>query len=236
MKMIDLKQGSAEWLQARVGKCTGSRVADALSFLKKGAPSQKRKDYLTEVVTERLTGFAVDHYVSPAMDWGTDNEKYARAAYEVVSGNDVDIVGIAEHPTIADFSSSPDGYVGEDGIVELKCPNTTTHIGYLLANEVPEAYLFQCWAEMACSGRKWVDFVSFDPRLPPKNQIFIKRLERNKEMITMVEQGVVLFLSEVEAMVAQLGGPRERVEALEPQDDGLGISDADLPQWYREMA
>jgi len=228
MNPIELKQQTPEWLKARIGKCTGSRVKDALSFLKNGQPSQKRKDYLTDVVTERLTGFAVEHYVTPAMQWGIDTEEYASSAYEVVSGNDVEEVGIAEHPSIPMFSASPDRYVGNDGIVEIKCPITTTHVEWMMAGLIPEEHLWQLTAEMACSGRKWVDFVSFDPRLPPRNQVFIRRLLRDEERIAFMEAGVIQFLSEVDAMVAKLGGMEYaglRADAIQDSDDGVRQSE-----------
>ena len=238
---ITLQQGSAAWLEYRLGNVTGSRVADALSVLtrksktgEKGESSAARRKYLIELVCERLTGRATDHYVSPAMDWGTENEKYARAAYEVVTGNEVDLVGIAVHPTIPHFMASPDGFIGEDGIFEAKCPNTETHIQYLMDDVVPPEYVPQLLAEMACSGRKWADFMSFDPRLPVKLQVFIKRLERDDEQIAEMEAGVIQFLAEVDALTEKLGG-RQIVAPKEvspsAQDEAL-ILDEDIA-WIR---
>ena len=227
---IKLKQGSPEWLIARIGKVTGSRVKDVMSFLKNGQPSQKRKDYMTDIVTERLTGTAVDHYVTPAMEWGLETEQYARAAYEVVSGNDVDLVGISQHPAIELFSASPDGYVGTDGIVEFKCPTTTTHIEWLVAGIVPEEYLWQCYAEMSCSGRQWVDFMSFDPRLPPRNQVFLKRLDRDDNKIAFMDACVVQFLAEVDEMIAKLGGSNGAVHGSDIQEPDGGVRDSAFVQ------
>lgn len=205
MNLLEIQQGSPEWLKARLNNCTGSRVKDALSFLRDGkTPSQKRKDYLTDLVTERLTGFAAEHYVTPAMQWGIDTEPYARAAYSVVSGNEVDRVGIAVHPSIKGFMSSPDGLVGDCGITEFKCPNTTTHIEWMLADVIPPEHEYQLLAHLSCTGRKWVDFFSFDPRLPPKHQYFLKRMERDEERISTMEAGVVQFLGELNEMVAKL--------------------------------
>lgn len=207
MNLLKLQQGSPEWLKERLGKCTGSRIKDALSTLKNGQPSQKRKDYMTDLITERLRGCAIEHYVTPAMEWGIATEKYARAAYEVVSGNEVDRVGIAAHPTIKDYQTSPDGFVGEDGCVEFKCPQTTTHLEWMMADVIPAEHEYQLLSHLSCSGRMWVDFFSFDPRLPPKHQWFMKRMERNAELeekIAAMESGVVQFLSEVDAMIAKL--------------------------------
>ena len=207
MNLLTLEQGSVPWLQARIGKCTGSRVKDALSFLKDGKTSSaKRKNYITDLVTERLTGLAVDHYITPAMEWGIENEPYARAAYSVVSGNEVDLVGICAHPTIPNFQSSPDGLVGEDGVVEFKCPQTTTHIEWMFDGIIPEEHEYQLLSHLACSGRQWVDFMSFDPRLPPKHQYFLRRMNRVDvaERITKMETDIVQFLSEVDEMIVKL--------------------------------
>lgn len=207
MNLLDLQQGSPAWLSFRLGHCTGSRVKDALSFLAdKKTPSAKRKNYMTDLVTERLTGCAIEHYVTPAMEWGISTEAYARAAYSVVSGNEVDKVGIAAHPTIQGFLSSPDGFVNGDGIVEFKCPQTTTHIEWMFDGVIPKEHEYQLLAHLSCSGRQWVDFMSFDPRLPPKHRYFLRRMERSEvfERITEMEDKIVQFLSEVDAMVAKL--------------------------------
>jgi predicted phage-related endonuclease len=204
--IVEVDQQSVEWLKMRIGKCTGSRVRDALSFLKNGQPSQRRKDYMVDLVTERLTGLATDHYMTPAMQFGSDNEVYARAAYSVISGNEVDSVGICTHPTIDNFQSSPDGLINDNGVVEFKVPNTATHIEWKLDGIIPKEHEYQMMAHLACSGREYCDFLSFDPRLPPKHQYFLKRMERFQveDLIAEMEAGVIQFLSEVDEMIAKM--------------------------------
>ena len=242
MNLLDLKQGFAEWLQERIGRCTGSRVKDALAVRKDKQPAAPRTNYLIAVVTERLKGDAVEHFVTQAMEWGIATEKYARAAYEIRTGNEVDRVGISAHATIDDFMASPDGFVGDDGVVEFKCPNSTTHVAWMIADAIPEEHRYQLLAELSCSGRQWVDFVSFDPRLPPRMEMFIKRLERTYEVeveISDMEEGVNLFLSDVQLCIAKLyemnpdlGVTAERMVTL-PYDVTGGI---DLSRLADELA
>lgn len=203
--IIEVEQGSAEWIQLRCGMVTASRVCDVMAKLKtKSGEAKDRANYRAEIVCERLTGRAADHYVSFDMDWGTANEPLARAAYEIHFGVDVDSVGFAKHNTIKGFGASPDGLVDTDGLLEIKCPRTATHIGYLLDNVIPEEYQPQMLAEMACTGRQWCDFVSFDPRLPKKMQMFAARFHRDEKRIEEMEQEVVKFLAEVDATIASL--------------------------------
>lgn len=239
MSFLNYSQNSPEWLEARLGKCTASRVKDALSRLKrgegKGSPTQASKDYLIELVTERLTGRASEHYVTPAMEWGIEAEKYAVAAYEVVSGNDTEKCGLAVHDGIVNFAASPDRTVGPDGLLETKCPTTAVHLEYLLAGEIPAEYTPQLLAQLSCTGRKYVDFVSFDPRLPARHQIFIKRLERDEAQIAALEFGVVEFLAEVDAMVNRLNGINPLQEQLRKSvalEDEAMISDDDI-EWAK---
>lgn len=204
MALVEVEQGSAEWLQMRVGCVTGSRVADVMAKLKrKDGEAQCRQDYKAEITCEILTGRAADHYISPAMQWGIDNEIFARNAYGVEVG-DVEPVGFALHSRIARFGASPDGLVGSDGLVEFKCPNTATHIDYIIQGVVPPEYQWQMLAEMACAERQWCDFVSYDPRLPKKLQLFVRRFERDEARINEMEQEVVKFLAEVDEQIARL--------------------------------
>lgn len=203
--IVDVEQGTAEWIQMRCGMVTASRMADVMAKLKrKDGEAAVRSNYRTEVVCEMLTGRAADHYVSYEMEWGTANEPLARAAYEIYFGVEVDTVGFATHPSIKRFGASPDGLVGDDGLVEFKCPATSTHIGYLLDNKVPEDYAPQMLAEMACTGRQWCDFVSFDPRLPKRMQMFAVRFPRDEKRIAEMEQEVERFLGEVSASIELL--------------------------------
>lgn len=239
MSLIKVQQNTPEWLNLRLGKCTGSRVKDALQLLRNGEPGAKRKNYLIELVTQRMTGFAVDHYVSDAMIWGSEQEKYARAAYEVVTGNDVDLVGMYVHPNIADFSSSPDGIIGADGLVEIKCPQSTTHVEWMFDGVVPEEHKLQLYAEMACSERQWVDFVSFDPRLLPRHRVLIKRLERDDVVIAAMEKGIKEFLFDVESAIKELNRLNPPIDYDLPTVSGLPRDDSgavDLSQLADQLS
>lgn len=204
MALIDVEQGSAEWLQMRIGCVTGSRMSDVMAKLKrKEGEAQCRQDYKSEIVCEALTGRAADHYVSPAMEWGMENEIFARNAYEVEVGT-IEPVGFALHATIKRFGASPDGLVGHSGLVEFKCANTATHIDYIIKGVVPAEYHWQMLAEMACSERDWCDFVSYDPRLPKRLQLFVRRFERDDARIAEMEVEVEKFLAEVDEVIAKL--------------------------------
>ena len=177
MRVIDVEQGSSAWLAARQGRITASRIKDAMNYLKKGGESQKRADYRMDLIAERLTGLTTETFVTGAMQWGIDNEPFARAEYELLTDRIVDAVGFIVHPRLDCSGASPDGLVGDDGGVEIKCPNTTTHLEWMLAGVVPEEHTAQMMWCMACSGRNWWDFVSFDPRIKePGLQVFISRL------------------------------------------------------------
>ncbi len=200
-----LEQQSVEWLMQRIGMCTGSRVSDVMGKLKSGKGYLAgRNDYMWELVIERLTGRAEDHYSSPAMEWGVEYEPLARAAYEIEMDVEVEKVGFATHPKIEWFGASPDGLIGKDGLLEIKCPKSRTHCEYRNAGVVPEEYKPQMLAEMACAERQWVDFVSFDPRLPKHLQLFVRRFHRDEEKILAMEQEVETFLAEVATMHEQI--------------------------------
>lgn len=188
------EQRTDEWFAARLGFCTASRVSDALA--KEG--SATRENYLWQLVAERLTGLQQESFTNAAMQRGTEMEPIARAAYEAHTETFVDLCGFIQHPEIKWFGASPDGMVGEDGLIEIKCPNTATHLQYMKAGKPPAKYRYQMMAQMASTGRKWVDFVSFDDRLPIQKQLFIVRFEpKPSEMEEMLE-GVQKFLAEVE--------------------------------------
>ena len=202
--MIDLeiKQGTEEWHQIRLGKVTASRVSDVMSKIKSGE-SAGRKNYKMDLVVERLTNTPTSSFTNAAMAWGTETEPLARMAYEVHSGNFVETVAFIPHPLIEWFGCSPDGLVGE-GLIEIKCPNTATHIDYLLAGVPPAKYVPQMQTQMACTGRLWTDFVSYDPRLPPELQLFVVRLDRDETYIQQIEDEVKQFLDEVKQIYSQL--------------------------------
>jgi hypothetical protein len=197
-------QGSPEWHALRCGKVTASRVADVIARTKTGWGAS-RANYMAELVAERLTGASAQGFMSPAMQWGTDHEAEARAAYEFMTNATVEPAGFDPHPSIADSGASPDGYVGADGLVEFKCPNTATHIETLLGGSVPGKYVTQIHWQFACRPeRTWCDFVSFDPRLPSSMSLFIKKVPRDDKMVADLESAVVDFLNELRLTVHRL--------------------------------
>lgn len=203
---VPVKQGSAQWLQERVGKVTGSRIKDVMAYRKTGdkGETQKRADYRIELVAEILTGKASQHFVSEAMVWGTEQEQFARAAYEVSRGTVVDEVGFVPHPSIERSGGSPDGLIGEDGGLEIKCPETTTHIEWIMGGKVPDEHQAQMLFYMACTERKWWDFVSFDSRLPERYQLFVVRMPRDDARIAEIEAEIRKFLGEIDATISKL--------------------------------
>jgi putative phage-type endonuclease len=196
-------QGSPEWFAARLGKVTASRVADVIAKTKTGYAAS-RANYAAELLIERLTGAAADSYCSPAMQWGKDNEALARAAYEMQQGVTVYETSLVDHPEIPMSGASPDGLVGDVGLVEIKCPNTATHLDTLLSETIPARYLTQMQWQMACTGRAWCDFASFDPRLPPHLCLYIRRVHRDEAAIMDLETEVSAFLAEVDARLSDL--------------------------------
>lgn len=197
---MEIKQGSAEWLALRAGKVTASRIADVMM----AKTTAGYKNYMADLIVERLTGSKTESFTTSAMQWGVDNEPLARAEYEIKTGGFVDQVTFVEHPSIEMFGCSPDGLIGDDGLVEIKCPNTATHIDYVMADKPPAKYVPQMQCQLAVTGRKWCDFVSFDPRLPDGLQLFIVRLERDDEYIEKMEKAVKKFLDEVNQAVLKL--------------------------------
>lgn len=198
-----IEQQTDEWRQERCGKVTASRISDMLAKTKTGWGAS-RGNYMAELVAERLTGRPTEGFQSAAMRRGTELEPDAADAYEFRTGLDLQPVGFVPHPTIAMAGSSPDRLVGADGLAEIKVPNTATHIETLLKGNIDAGYLKQMDFQMACTGRQWCDFVSFCPDLPPRMQLFIKRIHRNAGTIGEIERETVVFLSEVEAQVAAL--------------------------------
>jgi len=203
--MNDIVQGSAEWHAVRIGKVTASRVADVVAKTKAGWGAS-RANYMAELIAERLTGEAAERFTNAAMNWGTEKEPDARAAYEFFRDASVTEVGFVVHPTISMTGASPDGLVADDGMVEIKCPNTATHLDTLLTQAVPAKYNTQMQWQMACTGRKWCDFASYDPRLPESMSLFVKRVERDDKMIFDLEKDVSSFLAELDEKLSKLDG------------------------------
>lgn len=198
-----MEQRTEEWYAARLGKVTASRVADVIAKTKTGY-STSRANYMAELVCERLTGSKGDSYQNAAMAWGTATEPFARAAYESRTGELVEETGFVLHATIPNAGCSPDGLIGEDGLIEIKCPFTATHIETLLSKQAPSKYMTQMQWQMACTGRKWCDFVSFDPRMPEHMQFFCIRVNRDQIMIDDLEREVEKFLFELDEKIMRL--------------------------------
>lgn len=201
IEMMD--QGSDEWFAIRIGKVTASRVADILAKTKSGY-SASRDNYMAQLVCERLTNQKAESFTNAAMQHGTETEPLARAAYEALKDVLVDEVGFVPHPSIKMAGASPDGLVGDDGLIEIKCPNTATHIDTLLSESVPTKYFTQMQFQMACTGRKWCDFVSFDNRLPEELQLFVKRVQRDDVYIKIMEAEIVQFIAELDEKIEKL--------------------------------
>ncbi len=207
--MDEIIQGSDEWKAMRCGKVTASRVADVIAKTKSGWGAS-RFNYAAELIAERLTGVAAEGFTNAAMQWGTDQEPSARMAYEFMQDVTVEQIAFVVHPSIADAGASPDGLVGESGLVEIKCPNTATHIDTLIKQEIPAKYITQMMWQMACTGRKWCDFVSYDPRLPESMQLFVKRIDRDDKLIAELESEVTIFLDT--EVITKVGALRQLYE------------------------
>ena len=201
--MNEVEQRSPEWFASRLGKVTASRVADVIAKTKSGY-SASRDNYMAQLICERLTGQQGESFTNAAMTWGTETEPLARSAFEAYADVMVEEVGFVPHPTIEMSGASPDGLVGAEGMLEIKCPNTATHIDTLLTQTVPSKYITQMQWQMACCERQWCEFVSFDPRLPQDLQLFVKRVEFNQTYVAMLEEEVINFLEELEIKVAKL--------------------------------
>lgn len=207
MKTIDFPQGSQEWLASRAGKVTASRVADVMAKIKTGEAAARR-DYKAQIVAEILTGVPQESgFTNAEIQWGTEQEPFARAVYELAALETVTQVGLVLHPTIDRAAASPDGLVDDQGLVEIKCPKTATHLTYLIDGVVPSKYQPQMLWQMACTEAKWCDFISFDPRLPADLQLFVVRFPRDDKRIAEMEAEVNAFLAEVDTILAKL---RER--------------------------
>lgn len=194
-------QNTPEWFSARLGRVTGSRVADLVARTKSG-PSASRAHYLAQLVSERLTGQTSDSFTNTPMQWGVDHEDEARRAYTFRTGRTVTLTGFEQHPTIRMAGASPDGFVDLDGLVEIKCPNTSTHVDTFVSGKIPAKYEIQMLWQLACTGRSWCDFVSYDPRLPEAMCLFITRIEHDEARIGDLENEVRVFLTEVDEQVA----------------------------------
>jgi putative phage-type endonuclease len=205
VRFVDCEQNSAKWIWARTGRITASRICDVMATLKRGGEAASRRDYRAELIAERLTGKAESRHVSREMRHGSEQEPFARTAYEIRTENIVDQVGFVFHPRLDFSGASPDGLIREDGGLEVKCPKTTTHLAYMAAGTVPKEYEDQMLWNMACTEREWWDFVSFDPRLPEKLRLFIVRMPRDEARMGEIEREVMRLNHEIDTICEQLG-------------------------------
>lgn len=230
MKVANCVQGTQDWFDVRNGRVTASRINDVMQYLKSGKEGQRRIDYKTELIAELLRGESLPHYVSPQMLWGIEQEALAATEYELASPLDVNAVGFVFHPSIERAGSSPDRIVGSDGLLEIKCPDTTTHIEWILGGVVPEQHRNQMYFQMRCCERDWCDFLSFDSRLPKRYQKFMARLHADEQRMEEIDAEVLKFLAEVDEVVARLDAAAPDVprEVQAPLEKGLTEEDLNM--------
>jgi len=201
-------QGSQEWHESRIGMVTASRISDVVA----GGRGATRAAYMNEIITTMLTGVQ-DDYTNPYMEWGIEHEPKARQLYELLHGVEVEQVGFIKHPSIERTGASPDGLVGDDGMVEIKCPASKTHSQFLIDQKINRKYQLQMLWQMECTGRKWCDFVSYDPRFPAELQLSVKRVEFDEVEALQTREKVVSFVEEMEQLLAQIEQIREKANA-----------------------
>ncbi len=201
-----IEQGTDEWFAARAGKVTASQIAAVLSKGRGSAPSATRANYMAQLVAERLSGQAQQGFSNATMQWGTETEPQARLAYEFFTGMTVEQVGFVDHPSLEGTGASPDGLVGDKGLVEIKCPNTATHIQTLLGAKIDRKYLLQMHWQMECTRREWCDFVSYDPRMPVEMQLHVQRVECDYDLAREIDTAVIDFVAELDALEVDLRG------------------------------
>ena len=203
---LDIEQGSDEWHKARLGHITASHISDVMAKGKGKEESVTRYNYKVKLVAERMTGESVsDGYTSASMEWGVEQEQFACMAYEAHQETFLTRTGFWLHPTVDWLGVSPDRLVGDGGLVEVKCPNTSTHVQYLINQEVPIKYYNQMQCQLWVTNRAWCDFVSYDPRLPVRKQLLIIRVNRDEKLIALMQEEVHKFLGEVENLIIKLG-------------------------------
>jgi len=239
----EIVQNTPEWLQIRCGCVTASRIADVVLKQKNGKYYAARKTYMVDLLAETLTGRATEQYVSAPMMFGLENENLAVANYEFATGVDAEKIGYISHPSIQRAGASPDRLVGDGGLLECKVPNTTTHLEYFEAGVPPEEYIPQMAWQLACSGRKWVDFCSYDPRLPEEFGLFIVRYHRDDAFIAQMEEEVLKFRAELNTMAERLlkrkGEHRAAISALPEEAEDSGIPASEIPnadEWIGNRA
>jgi len=215
------EQGSTEWLYERVGKATGSEFENIMAERKDKKEAAPRYNYRMELVIERITGQPSDRYVSKYMEWGTLQEPAARMVYEARTGNIVMQPGFRNHHEIPMCGGSVDGTVGDDGIIEIKCPTTFNHIETIL-HGMPEEHIPQVQGYLWITGRAWADFISYDPRLPENLCMHIQRIPRDEKYIADLSAKVIVFLAEVDALhqaLIKIGAAQVRAVASPTEPD-----------------
>ena len=200
-----MEQRTDEWFEARLGKVTASRISDVLAAV----TTASYQNYQAELIVERMTGERYEFPVTPAMQWGIDKEPDARSLYEFMCDKDVIEIGLVDHPSIPMAAASPDGLIGIDGQIEIKCPNTATHIKTLTTRKIQKKYRDQMTWQMACTGREWCDFVSYDPRLPAEHNLCVIRFERDDEKVKELELSVKEFLKDIDDTIAKIKAAAE---------------------------
>lgn len=200
-----MEQGTPEWMEARLGRVTASRIADVMMK----PTTAGYQNYRSQLICERLTGRPTDSFKSAAMEHGTETEPQARAVYTMTTGNMVQEVGFIPHPKLAMAGASPDGIIGGTGLVEIKCPQPTEHIRMLTGGEPKRGYLLQMQWQMVCTGREWCDFVNFNPDFPDEMQMHVIRVEADATLQGEIHDAVAAFLADVEAAMSRLPGRRE---------------------------
>ena len=207
------EQRTPDWFAKRLGKLTASKLADAIARTRTGYGAS-RINYMTDLMIEQLTGRPTPYYCSQSMQWGTDQEAPAGSLYEQVTLEEVIQVGLIDHPTIPMTAASPDGLIGDDGLIEIKCPNSATHAQFVIDRKIPDKYIKQMMWQMECTGRQWCDFVSYDPRFHPdfdadnplvplfsKHTLVVERVERDDKLLDELRAEVVKFLAELDDLV-----------------------------------
>lgn len=197
-----IEQRSEEWRQLRLGIPTASRIGELMARTKNGYGAS-RDNLMAELIVERLTGQPAERFISAPMQWGIDHEDEAIAAYEFHTGLTTEKITFVRHPKL-ESGASPDVLVGNDGLAEFKCPNSATHIETLLGAEIPEKYILQMQWQMACTGRKWCDFGSYDPRMPEHLRLHVRRVMRDDAKIGNIETEIKKFLAEMNEKLAAL--------------------------------
>jgi len=206
-----MEQRTDEWYQARLGKVTASRIEAVMAKGKNGNPSETRKNYMTDLLVERLTGEPTDFYTSADMQYGIDMEDFAKLAYMEKTGNAVNNVGFIDSVNVVNSGASPDGLIGFEGGIEIKCPKTKTHLNTIMTGKIKRGYLFQIQWCIYCTDCQWWDFVSYDNRLPDHLQLYIQRVERDEDMIQEIKAEVEKFLKELDEMEFELNNAVQEV-------------------------